>query len=474
MNYKVRGTVLVVTVLLISFLVSILPTAKDSGRVHQHREAVEKPSCKHTDGRFCTHLPLVSIETGGQEVPGADQSKDVITVSLEVFDDEKVRNHLSDKPMLDARANIRYRGNSSLLFDKKGYMIKLVNEDGTERKEKMMGMAKHDEWVLHGPYLDKTLIRNYMCYNIAGEIMEWAPNVRLCELFVDGVYQGVYLMTESVSRGENGSRVPVEKATVDQPYSGYIIRVDRDAGTEDRHLNTFGEYSYRNTVVAGSRYPSTTALTDQTRVYIEHDFSRFEKALYSYDYDDFKYGFMNDIDLDSFVQYALINDFTMNADAGFFSTFVYKNPGGKLKMLVWDFNNSFNNYQEVEYAYDQFFMTDRLWYFMLFKNEDFVRAYIHQYHQLKKTWLSQEYWLNYVDETVAYLGDAIDRNFEVWGYTFELEEGLLEPSSRNAHSYEEAIADLKSAIVQRSEMMDRYVETTPQFCHDSKNKKFNH
>ncbi len=75
---------------------------------------------------------------------------------------------------------------------------------------------------------------------------------------------------------------------------------------------------------------------------------------------------------------------------------------------------------------------------------------------------------------MAYLDDAIDRNFEVWGYTFELEEGLLEPSSRNAHSYEEAIADLKSAIVQRSEMMDRYVETTPQFCHDSKNKKFNH
>ena len=474
MRYGKKGLILVLAVLMISFFVPLFLQDTDNGRIHQHREAIKKPSCEHEDGRFCTHLPLVSIETGGLEVPGGDGSKDVITVSMKVFDDHKERNHLTDEVTIDTLANIRYRGNSSLLFDKKGYMIKLVDEDGLERKEEIMGMEKHDEWVLHGPFLDKTLIRNYMCYNISGEIMEWAPNVRFCELFVDGNYQGIYLMEETISRGDGNGRVPVEKASKDQPYSGYIIRVDRDAGTEERHLDTFGEYSLRNTVVAGARYPAKEALTEPLRIYIEHDFSRFEKALYSYDYDDIKYGFINDIDVNSFVDYALINDFTMNADAGHFSTFVYKNPGGKLKMLVWDFNNSFNNYQEVEYAYDQFFMTDRLWYFMLFKDEDFVRSYIHRYHQLRKTYLSEDYWLNYVDETVAYLGEAIDRNFEVWGYTFVQEEDLLEPASRNARSYDEAIEDLKTAIIKRGEMMDRYVETTRQFCHDSKNKKFNH
>ena len=43
-------------------------------------------------------------------------------------------------------------------------------------------MDPHHEWVLHGPFLDKTLIRNYMWYNIAGEIMDYAPNVRFCEV----------------------------------------------------------------------------------------------------------------------------------------------------------------------------------------------------------------------------------------------------------------------------------------------------
>jgi len=52
--------------------------------------------------------------------------------------------------------------------------------------------------VLHGPFLDKTLMRNYMWYNLSGQIMEWAPDVRFCEVFLNGGYQGVYVMEEQI------------------------------------------------------------------------------------------------------------------------------------------------------------------------------------------------------------------------------------------------------------------------------------
>ena len=50
--------------------------------------------------------------------------------------------------------------------------------------------------------------------------------------------------------------------------------------------------------------------------------------------------------------------------------------------------------------------------------------------------------MDYIDETVAYLGPAIDRNFDVWGYTFE-EYRPLDPDSRNPEHYEAAVEQMK-------------------------------
>ena len=73
---------------------------------------------------------------------------------------------------------IRMRGNSSREFDKPSYAIRLVDKKGENNPLSIMGMDAHHEWVLYGPWLDKTAIRNYMFYNLAGEMMSYAPNGR--------------------------------------------------------------------------------------------------------------------------------------------------------------------------------------------------------------------------------------------------------------------------------------------------------
>ena len=86
--------------------------------------------------------------------------------------------------------------------------------------------------------------------------------------------------------------------------------------------------------------------------------------------------------------------------------------------------------------------------------------------------------MNYIDSTVAYLGDAVDRNYEVWGYSFDpdqLTEGqYLEPKSRNPSNYEEAIQQLKNFLIARGNWLDQYIENLRQYGHESRNKRYNH
>ena len=179
-----------------------------SVRVHQHLSGAwqQAESMREDESPLHTHLPILQIDTGGQAVPGAPGPDGVIAddsrirVSFSLTDGQTGDNSPLDPPTVSTHADIRYRGNSSRFFDKKSYSIHLVDENGAEDPQALAGMAAHDEWALNGPFLDRTLLRNYLCLNVAGEIMEYAPNVRYCELYLNGEYQGLYLLMETVSK----------------------------------------------------------------------------------------------------------------------------------------------------------------------------------------------------------------------------------------------------------------------------------
>ena len=105
-------------------------------------------------------------------------------------------------------------------------------------------------------------------------------------------------------------------------------------------------------------------------------------------------------------------------------------------------------------------------------DEDFTDALIKRYRELRGTFLSEEYLNDYIDSCIDYLGPAIERNFEKWGYTFEEENDVLSPTWRNPRSYDEAIESLKSFIAERGEWMDENIESLRQYSAESKIKKF--
>ena len=343
---------------------TVVDFEKKESRVHQHLAAAEKAPCSHEGNLLCTHLPLVEIETGGHDIPGApilddkgfivdytvtEAGESRLKATVEITDNAAANNHLTDEPTLASSALINIRGRSSREFDKKSYRITLTCEDGTNNNQPVMGMDAHHEWVLHGPFLDKSLIRNYMMYNIAGECMEYAPNVRFCEVVIDGSYQGLYLMTESITKGYDDSRLSMEVKKKDNTFSGYILRVNDIYPFEETTsvISDYGNYAYVARIPVEVVYPGAINQTEEIRRKIELEFSAFEKALYSFDYDSKEYGYTQWIDVPSFVDYYILNEFVCNIDAGRLSTYFYKDISGKYKICVWDFNNACDNYVET-------------------------------------------------------------------------------------------------------------------------------
>ena len=122
---------------------------------------------------------------------------------------------------------------------------------------------------------------------------------------------------------------------------------------------------------------------------------------------------------------------------------------------------------------DGFRINSALWYQMLFMDDEFTDRVVERYRELRKTVFSEEYLFGFIDGTTAYLGDAIDRNYEKWGYMFEPEYDLLHPAERNPRDYEESIDQLKGFLKARIAFMDENIESVKQFSAESKTKKYN-
>ena len=492
MKYKLMGGAMAALILVCALAASALEAGEGPSRVHQHLSARGPDAGCDCDGtQLCTHLPLVIIDTGGQEIPGvpngeedyygeelyttAEDGTDFINVQVTVIDNEDQNNHPSDTPDFTTASQFRIRGHASRHFEKSPYLLKFIDEDGEDNPISVMGMGAHNEWVLNGPYLDKSLIRNYLCYNLAGEIMEYAPNVRYCELIVDGDYRGLYLMVESITAGDD-CRLNLRSTVKDSSITGYLLRLDRTV--EEEVGSTRDIYTYMERMIfvrddEAIRYPGKNRLTGELAREIELEYSAFEKALYSYDYDTEEYGYWNYIDVDNFVDYFIINEFTRNVDSGRYSTYLYKELGEKYKLCVWDFNNAMDNFPDDEITTEDFALSDRIWYDMLFRDEEFAERVIERYWELRRTVLSDAYLNRYIGETLEWLGPAIDRNTERWRESIEEWEPLT-PEERNVYSQEEAVAQVRSWLHERGEWLDENIHALQARAHPSRNHAYNH
>ena len=140
---------------------------------------------------------------------------------------------------------------------------------------------------------------------------------------------------------------------------------------------------------------------------------------------------------------------------------------------MWDFDNVWGNARTTVVFPDTFILNERAWYLTLFKDEAFVQRVLERYRELRKSYLSEEYLLNYIDEAVDFLGPAAERNSVRWADEIANWDALGSDYD-NPHSFEEAVEMLKTRIIQRGRWLDEEIHAIQQYCHPSRNKKYNH
>ncbi len=463
MRYKLLG---LASIALLIFAVALATNYSDQIKSNEQAEAksatnVLPYSYDYDQNGFVSHLPLILIETSEG---AAIDSTTPVWCNLFLIDHENGSNKAGDPADTTIVSTIRIRGNSSAFFRKKSYRIECYKQKGSasEKNVSLIGMAAESDWVLHAPYLDRSQMRNHFFYSVSREIMEWAPDSRYCELYVNGEYQGIYVLVEAIKESDN--RIQLTDYSLQTGETPYILQSDR-WGSELNPLNDFGMVAGYESYPLTIKYPSVLKITENEREWITGDISEIQRVLYSDYFADPVRGYAAYIDVDSFVEYYLINEFAMSIDAGYWSTFYYKDLNGKLHAgPVWDFDNALDNYVGTELEPEGFHVANNAVFKRLMQDRAFVDAVCAKWRELRSGALSKTSLLNKIYDDIRYLDDAVDRNFALYPHSLEYNMLDRNEATDQIHSYQHAINQLISCLVARGNFMDEHIEALYSYC----------
>lgn len=432
---------------------------------------------------FSSHLPIVILDTNGVDPPINTRMEENRFVAIEGLDpyvegtfallDSGGQNRLGDEPSVVSRMVIKRRGNSSMLYEKAQWLVKLQTESGQDNDVDLLGMGAEHEWVLNGSMADKSMLRNYLAYSTASRLSLLAPDSRFCEVLIRDsgrcIYQGVYLLCESIKQGAD--RVPIQEYESTRSVNSYLVRRDR-LEEQATMLDTYARGMGYSREWMELLYPAKTKVTEEMVAYVEQDISRLEQVLYAEDEETFSL-YHQLIDEESFVDYFLLNEFFASYDSGNFSTYFYRDLGGKVTMgPVWDYDGTMDNYREEPLQTEDLAFQTKPWFAQLCRDRAFVRALEKRYTELRTSVLSSSRIEGEIDEIIAHLGGAQQREWARWGhwYTTEnqyslktcQEEGVV--LYRNATTYPDEISRIKSALYEHGNAIPAALQVLEEEC----------
>jgi hypothetical protein len=385
-----------------------------------------------------SNLPIVIINTeGGAEIP--DEPKILGTMKI-IQRPDGARNFLTDAntdEFLDysGTIGIEIRGSSSQTLPKKPYGIDTLEDDGIEDKNvKLLGMPKENDWILNSFAFDDSMMRDYISYEMARQMGQYATNLKYCEVILNGEYIGLYALSEKIKR--DGDRVDIAKISDDENSlpeitGGYIIQTDRTGGDNPPEAwnNNGAGYIHEK--------PNSDDITSQQSSYIESVFRDLDNNATN---SNITSGYPSIIDIPSFVDYMLMAEIASNVDAYALSTYYHKDRSGKLRAgPVWDYNLTYGN-DLFEWGFDRSF-TD-VWQFNysnvgayfwsdLFNNSTFKCYLSKRFNEVTSTGepLNYDYISNLIDDTAELISEALVRENERWSTIDNFSEEIINMKS---------------------------------------------
>ena len=412
-----------------------------------------------------SNLPLILINTQGQTI--LDGSK--ITAKMSLINNSTGINNVNDTIFeYNGFIGIDTRGSSSLMFDKKSFNVETRDATGANLNVSLIGLPTENDWVLYAPYSDKTLMRNVLVYNLGNLTGRWSPHTRFCELYVNSEYRGVYVLMEKIKRDKNRVNIASlkpEDISGDQLSGGYILKIDRpDSGA------WISPYKARNDiqdVPISYVDPKFEDLVPQQRTYIKDYVTGFENALRGVNYKDPNIGYRAYVNMQSFVDYYILNEICRNLDAYRLSTFFYKDKdskGGKITMgPFWDYDISlgnadfFNAGSTIGWVVDGLGNGDQygipFWWDKLNTDPYFKSELKKRWNELRSDKFSNLNINKSIDSCSVLLTNAEQRNFQ----KFNILNTYVWPNNYIGGTYANEVIYLKNWIKNRFTWMDSQI-----------------
>ena len=413
---------------------------------------------------FFSKLPVVYINT--ENNAPIVSKEDYIDAELIIQGNETYNDQTTK--LYNGATEIRGRGNSTWSQPKKPYRLKL------DKKTDVFGMGKSKHWVLLANYMDESLMRNTLAYNLSGAIgMEQMSTVYV-DVVLNGDFVGNYQFCENVRVDNN--RVDIfDWETFAEDCAGVIADangMDKDTtgdleaymAEENMGWITSGSFTFNGTTYAIADYPEieipsitggyileldeyydevSKFKTDSNQPimfknpefvytnkdmmnYVQSYVQAFEDAVqadsYTATYDGKTVHYSDLYDFDALVDYWLIMEIFFNEEINKKSTYMYKEIDEPVKMgPIWDMDWSSGGEGDTKrtnaWATIHFSTNAQAnnWYKYLIQDPYFIMKAQERYWEIRDSYVDN--MLAELDRSYALLKESADANGERWGYT---------------------------------------------------------
>jgi spore coat protein CotH len=374
-----------------------------------------------------TGLPIVYLATeGGVSIVSKE---DYVPGTIRV-DGWRLYDSIPEVTM-----EIRGRGHSTwFVHPKKPYQMKL--SDSSE----FLGMLDNRKWLFLAEYSDKTMLRNRLAFEL-GHLsnLDWTPDSRFAEVYLNGFHEGTYHISQKVEEGVD---------RVDLGDTGFLLEID-----QPDHLDADDVYFETNEFLINIKEPDV-AFNDEQYNLISSHINEFEAVLFGADFADPDGGYAAYIDVDSFVDWFLVNEIAKNVDAmSYSSIFLHYIPGQEIKMgPIWDFDLAFGNVDYADSRYSEgWWVRWNAWIDRLLADPVFADRVKQRFAYFRT---QEPYLLSQIDQWSQMLNYSQAENDDIWGTL----GSYVWPNPVVYDTYDEEVEHLKNWLQERLAWMETAVE----------------
>lgn len=453
-----------------------------------------------TTNMYFSKLPVVYIDTNDVAI---ESKEEYVDASMMI--QGNATYNADTTTLYDGVLEIRGRGNTTWEKPKKPYKLKL------DEKTDVFGMGENKHWVLLANYLDESLMRNTLTYDLSGAMGMNQMSTVWVDVVMNGEYVGNYQFCEQIrvdeervdifdweGFAEDSAAVIAEAEELNEDDLAEYMLENMEwitSGQVTFEGNTYQVADYKDIEIPSinggylleideyfdevSKFKTTTlqpvmfknpeyvSTNKDMMNYVKNYVQAFEYAVYSSDYTA-NYGgkqvhYSELFDMDALVDYWILNEIFHNEDFNKKSTYLHKDIDELMKMgPMWDMDwssgaagtstTSVNQWTTLKFSTNA---QAGQWYKGLVKDPYFLMKVRERYLEIRDDEVQD--MLDSIDVHYEYLKESGAVDTELWTRTTEAYE------NGRAETFEKDVKNLKNWLTHHIAWMDQQMETEDSF-----------